>query len=840
MPIIDTLLSPGKLRRLSLAFLGFLLIGLFLSGPARSQSSTGSDSSKPRVISGIYPHLAMFNDEGECGTGAVVPWANRLWVVTYGPHLPKGSSDKLYEIDDSLHVQVRPESIGGTPANRMIHRESQQLFIGPYAIDAQAKVRVIPYTKMYGRHTGTARHLFDPEHQVYFGTMEEGIYEVDVRDLSHRELWTDEQLPAGKHSDLPGYHGKGLYTAQGRLLYANNGEHGKEALSNPETPSGVLASWDGKQSSWDIVQRNQFTEITGPGGLYGNANPSAPAWSIGWDHRSLILMCLDQGRWHRYRLPKASHTYDGAHGWNTEWPRIRDIGEDDWMMTMHGMFWRFPKTFRASNTGGIRPRSSYLKVVGDFCKWNDHVVLGCDDTAKSEFLNKRRAKGEIAAPQSQSNLWFVPSNQLDHLGPVIARGALYIQDSVKASVTSDPFLVEGYTHVGLTLEHANDGPITWTLESDATGTGEWHPIETCTVASKKRYWKSIDLPKLSWIRLKADRDVEKATAVLYLHREDELKRKEEGQDPLATFDGIAKHDEKNMTGGIVRALGSNRRTLQFVSHSTASPQSTPNLYELDASLTLKRVDSKESLDYQQTHAAIPKNTSTFLQEEDASILYIDDRGRRYRLPRASRDWNAEHPLGPNRICREVATERDLFQAGGIFYELPAENAGGFAKVRAVATHNRRIVDFCSYRGLLVISGVRHDARNSPSPHIITSEDQQTALWVGAIDDVWKLGKPYGFGGPWKNTAVQAQQPSDPFLLSGFLHKTLELAHQSSNTVKMTLQYDALGTGAWGDFETYSIEPGKAQSIQLPNSFHPYWIRLYADSSCQATAQFTLH
>jgi hypothetical protein len=44
---------------------------------------------KPRSISGIYPHLAYFNNEGECGTGAVVPWADRLWVITYGPHLPK-------------------------------------------------------------------------------------------------------------------------------------------------------------------------------------------------------------------------------------------------------------------------------------------------------------------------------------------------------------------------------------------------------------------------------------------------------------------------------------------------------------------------------------------------------------------------------------------------------------------------------------------------------------------------------------------------------------------------------------------------------------------------------
>ncbi|MGV3531426.1 MAG: hypothetical protein ACO1QR_03590, partial [Chthoniobacteraceae bacterium] len=49
-------------------------------------------------FSGIYPHLAYFNEENECGTGAVVPWAGRLWAITYAPHKPEGSTDKLYEI----------------------------------------------------------------------------------------------------------------------------------------------------------------------------------------------------------------------------------------------------------------------------------------------------------------------------------------------------------------------------------------------------------------------------------------------------------------------------------------------------------------------------------------------------------------------------------------------------------------------------------------------------------------------------------------------------------------------------------------------------------------------
>lgn len=65
-------------------------------------------AAEPRSVSGIYPNLATFNDEGECGTGAVVPWADRLWVISYGPHLPKGSSDKLYEITPDLQQIIRP------------------------------------------------------------------------------------------------------------------------------------------------------------------------------------------------------------------------------------------------------------------------------------------------------------------------------------------------------------------------------------------------------------------------------------------------------------------------------------------------------------------------------------------------------------------------------------------------------------------------------------------------------------------------------------------------------------------------------------------------------------
>ena len=85
---------------------------------------------------------------------------------------------------------------------------------------------------------------------------------------------------------------------------------------------------------------------------------------------------------HVYRLPKGSHSYDGAHGWNAEWPRIRDIEEKDLLATMHGTLWKFPKDFLLENSAGITQRSNYLKVIGNFARWNGKLVLGCDDSAQ--------------------------------------------------------------------------------------------------------------------------------------------------------------------------------------------------------------------------------------------------------------------------------------------------------------------------------------------------------------------------------------------------------------------------------------------------------------------------
>ena len=39
----------------------------------------------------------------------------------------------------------------------------------------------------------TYRNLTDPAGKIYSATMEEGLYEVDVKTLAVTELWADEQ-----------------------------------------------------------------------------------------------------------------------------------------------------------------------------------------------------------------------------------------------------------------------------------------------------------------------------------------------------------------------------------------------------------------------------------------------------------------------------------------------------------------------------------------------------------------------------------------------------------------------------------------------------------------------
>lgn len=798
-------------------------------------SLLSAQAETPRSWSGIYPHLAFFNSEGECGTGAVVPWADRLWVITYGPHLPHGSTDKLYEITNDLKLNARPESVGGTPANRMIHPESNQLFIGPYVIGGDAGVRVIPPSKMPGRLTGNARHLTDPAGKIYFATMEEALYEVDVKTLDVNCFIRDSNpapqgikkpYPEAVSSKLPGYHGKGLYSGQGRVVYANNGENSPDAKRIPTIPSGALGEWSGT-GDWKLIRRNQFTEVTGPGGIKGSANPETdPIWSVGWDARSLILMVLDGGKWHSYRLPKASHTYDGAHGWNTEWPRIRDIGEDELLMTMHGMFWRFPKTFSSRAASGIRPRSTYLKVIGDFCRWNDRLVFGCDDTAASAFLNTKEQK--LAGPgQSHSNLWFTDPSTPDKLGPALGRGGPWVNEDVAADEPSEPYLFAGFTHRSLHVSHQGKEARTLVLEVDVNGDGTWQKASEILLGPGKSEWVSFPSDmKGEWIRLKSSQPLEKVTA-WFTYRQPDTRTLE----PDSTFLPFANVNEPSATpGGLFRVLGNNRRSLLVAPSSPAGSAFKPEVtYELDASMALKPPTPKIAMNQLNLGTELAHGK---IEVDAASVLVTDAEGKRWRLPKGAAEFDrfVNHP--GVRMIREVSTERELMNCHGTFYELPNDNAAGVIRIRPISSHGKLITDFASYRGLLVLGGVKADATGDS---IVRSDDGKAALWAGAFDDLWKIGKPVGKGGPWAGTSVKKGEISDPYLMTGYDRKRLFLSAKSSMAVSVLIEVDVAGDGTWKPYRSMEIPADGTVAYEFPEDFQASWIRFTAGADATLTA-----
>lgn len=946
---------------------GFLLACCFAGMTIAAQAAENDKA--PVCVSGVYPHLAFFNTHGECGIGGIVPWAGKFWAITYPPHETKGSTDKLYEIDDKLNLTIRPESVGGTHACRLIHRESNQLILGVYFIDAKGNVRAADVSKLTGRMTGIARHLVDPANLVYIYDMEGAVYEVNVHTLEVTKLFS---------KPVPGWHGKGAYSGQGRLVISNNGESAagkapKEYLADwpagdPEA-AGVLAEYDGRK--WRVIERRQFTEVTGPGGIYGNAKDSDPIWATGWDKRSVILKLLDHGTWRTFRMPKASHAFDPKHGWFTEWPRIREVAPGEAIMTMHGMLWHFPLSFSAANSAGIRPLCSHLRYVTDVCTWNNRLVISSDDTS---------IMANPMAGISQSNMWFTNRDVLKNCGPRSGWGGPWMDDPIKANEPSVPFLVNGFDRRVLHLvvgsgfssatdqavvnrctgalplsdlppelaglarvsvergnskkpapgfaftvnqdvmvylavdgrpkaelgagwektalqtkwaradddvyckkfkagrveipphpaEHtpgaygvphlaflkplgsgakleATDLPthggtfsppvsspiaqtaarpadagaeVAFTLEIDSKGDGKWSEYRRVTVP--KSGYGCFIFPadfQAQWLRLKSDKD---CTATAYLHQT------AAGHDPknLPLFAALADVREKTVCGGLLRP-SKNRNLLWAATISEGDAVQDAGVQEVDEKLAFAAATGEEAPKVKE----LVKLHEGQFSVDDASVVMTMDRTR-YRLPKGPAQFDKPFASGWPRCIREVESERNLVNVHGTFYEMPREH--GVPLIKPVASHTKQIMDFCTWRGLLVLSGTRPGA--SADGQFFAGADRR-GLWFGAVDDLWKLGKPVGKGGPWLKTAVKAGAASDPYLMTGYDKKSVELSHDAAEPVGVTIEVD-VDHRHWVPLTTLKVLPGKPLKHDFDEGFSANWVRLRAGKSCTASAVFT--
>ena len=293
---------------------------------------------------------------------------------------------------------------------------------------------------------------------------------------------------------------------------------------------------------------------------------------------------------------------------------IVDVGFGDgtWLGTMHGTFWKIPANLTAANANGMRPISTYLKVIGDFARWGENIVFGCDDQAQNEFLGVRKLKaGAPKRERSQSNLWFVKPDELGGFGPPSGEGWVWLDEDVKAGTLSDPFLHAGYDEMSFECLDRDGG------------------------AAKTEFVAEGD-----FVRVRALQDIKGARAHF-------------------------SYGPKNVDDPAVR---------------TAYP----------------------------------------------TIEITDDAGRVWKFPNVNGDKTV--------ICREVATERDLLYVGGVFYEVPADNAGGFAVLRPIALADEPVKTIEAKLGLVFING-------RPM----------------ALDSLWKNGSAAKAYWLWTNWKIQQEK-----------------------------------------------------------------------------------
>jgi hypothetical protein len=355
--------------------------------------------------------------------------------------------------------------------------------------------------------------------------------------------------------------------------------------------------------------------------------------------------------------------------------------------------------------------------------------------------------------------------------------------------------------------------VTFTLETDEKGTNQWSEYKMVTVDAGG--YNYITVPEgipATWIRVKSDTDCI-ASAYFY------FTGKPHAAVADRMFSALAEANEPGFNASLIRPAGHNTNLQILPIHGKEK-----NYMEIDGNLNVQKAIA-DSTTQMNRILGLEKD----FEIDEASVIVTDATGT-FRLPKGDASFNQPFSGNWPRGRRELESERLMLNAHGTFYEVGRE--AGYVAMRPVSTHNKKIMDFATWRGLLVLSGTKTTAK--PDGHYFASSDN-TGLWFGAIDDLWKLGKPRGEGGVWKNTSVKAGVPSLPFLMTAYDKKKVSLTADKEVTITLEVDVDLNG---WQKFKTITLTPGKTVEYVFPDGYSAHWIRATADKDCKATVWFT--
>ena len=423
------------------------------------------------------PNVGVKADTGplrsESGVGALMPWADVLWAVTYNSHTKRtGTGLGLYKIDDTLKIE-RVHLHNGTHANRYVHKQSNQIFIGPYAIDLKGNWRYLSQFEDE-RLTATMAHLTDPANRVYMLTMEGLLYELDVS--TYKSNLVADLVKECQIHKRP--HFKGAWTAQERVVCANNGfyEYGDNEAG--------LFEWDGK--SWRALSRKPHMDCAARNDM------GRVVFCTGWDESSVLFWALVEGKWRRFRLPKASHAFE--HAWQTEWMRIREVETEHFLMDIQAMFYELQPVAFEGAIWGVKPVCQHLRIIPDYCSFRGLLALGGNQ-------NTANQDNSPLGGQPQAGIWFGKTDDLWNWGKPQGWGGPWRKAAVTKDAVSEPFLMTGFDKKVLHL--LTDKAAEFDVEVDFLGNGTW--VRYARLSTGAELYRHHEFPagfSAHWVRLR--------------------------------------------------------------------------------------------------------------------------------------------------------------------------------------------------------------------------------------------------------------------------------------------------------------------------------------------------
>jgi hypothetical protein len=454
----------------------------------------------------------------------------------------------------------------------------------------------------------------------------------------------------------------------------------------------------------------------------------------------------------------------------------------------------------------------------DYATFNGKIVMGKNDASK--FAN-------TLAQKDQSNLWFGTMADIENWGSPTGHGSVWMNEAVTAGQNSDPFLISGFTSRTLHLRNLGVSAVSVEIQT-SPGTATWTTVRSVSVPAGGYVNEILNDLAAPWVRLRTFAASTNLTAFFHLHSP--YPHTTPASAVSLEFAALADiRDTRSMSDGIIRVRNNADLSLEFASSRTSSTggTSTHRYHLIGGDLALKDVSDNTAETTMRTAAATTQQFGS-----DAASAWVDSGGTRFRLPKLDPLYDSPFAAGWARGVREAVTERELLNCHGTFYEVPRSNSGGYRKMRALATHGKRITDFASWRGLFVLTGVLDDA--PASDKLVKNPDGTAALWLGEIDDLWRMGEPRGTGGPWKDTAVTANTASDPYLMYGYDRKELTLTAAAATTI--TVELDFLADNTWSIYQTFSLGTGQTLTHVFPDGFHAHWMRVKSSAATTATAQ----